>query len=71
MDSIRGVDAVESSSLKSLLNFRDVGRTINRLQSQVQVSSWLAIKLTVQETYIYFSILHEGRLYRSARACSK
>lgn len=72
MASQQEIDTVESSPFKSLLNFRDVGRTVNRLQSTMQVSPKTTDKPIsfVQEAYNLLSTLREGKLYRSARAGS-
>ena len=37
METPSNVDVVEPSPFQSILNFRDVGRTINRLQDKVCV----------------------------------
>ena len=56
------ISLVESSPFNSLLNFRDVGRTINQLQDKVQVFFPPAA-----EAYMNSSVLRDGIFYRSAR----
>ena len=46
MAAQREISLVESSPFENLLNFRDVGRTINRLQDKVQVFFLPVAKLT-------------------------
>lgn len=69
MASQHELDTLEPSPFKSLLNFRDIGRTVNRLHGKMQVSRTNnKARLSAREAYKSLSTLREGKLYRSARA---
>ena len=63
---------VPESPLPSILNFRDVGQTVNRLRGSKLVLPWMLRNGEVYKAELsHRSVLQEGRLFRSARACRR